>query len=272
MAVAEGHPAQTAARGWPDGLRPSRQMPTIGVMTCARPKHEHTPEYLELAVGQKYLEPLLGRGALPLPIPNFGEQTPFDALMPLIDGLLLTGSLSNVHPDRYAGELKQASLPLDVHRDACTWTLLERCIAAEKPVFAICRGFQELNVFAGGSLDQMVHQVPGRHDHRAPASYAPTVKYGAWQQVEVISGGVLAQILGSDAPIHVNSLHLQGVDQVGAGLQVEARAGDGLVEAVSMPSAPALCLGVQWHPEAVPQDPVSVALFDAFVDACKPRG
>ncbi|MEC8275986.1 MAG: gamma-glutamyl-gamma-aminobutyrate hydrolase family protein, partial [Pseudomonadota bacterium] len=70
----------------------STSTPVIGVMTCARPKHERTPEFLELAVGQKYLEPLLDRGALPLPIPNFGAQTPFDALLARMDGLLLTGS------------------------------------------------------------------------------------------------------------------------------------------------------------------------------------
>jgi len=142
--------------------------PVIGVMTCARPKHEKTPEYLELAVGQKYMQPLLDREALPFPIPNFGEQTPFDAIMDQIDGLLLTGSLSNVHPDRYAGDISAKSYPLDPHRDACTWGLLDRCIAQGKPVFALCRGFQELNVYAGGSLDQMVHEVPGRIDHRSP--------------------------------------------------------------------------------------------------------
>ena len=87
--------------------------PVIGVMTCARPKHEKTPEYLELAVGQKYMQPLLDREALPFPIPNFGEQTPFDAIMDQIDGLLLTGSLSNVHPDRYAGDISAKSYPLD---------------------------------------------------------------------------------------------------------------------------------------------------------------
>jgi len=250
----------------------STSTPVIGVMTCARPKHERTPEFLELAVGQKYLEPLLDRGALPLPIPNFGEQTPFDALLERIDGLLLTGSLSNVHPERYGGAVSGESLPLDIHRDACTWTLLERCIAAGKPVFAICRGFQELNVFAGGSLVQTVHTAPGRHDHRAPTSFASAIKYGAWQRVQVTPGGVLAGILGSDDPIRVNSLHLQGVDRVGDGLQVEATAGDGLVEAVSLRAAAAFCLGVQWHPEAVPHDPVSTALFDAFVDACQPQG
>ena len=173
----------------------STSTPVIGVMTCARPKHERTPEFLELAVGQKYLEPLLDRGALPLPIPNFGAQTPFDALLERMDGLLLTGSLSNVHPERYGGAVSGESLPLDIHRDACTWTLLERCIAAGKPVFAICRGFQELNVFAGGSLVQSVHAVPGRHDHRAPTSFASEIKYGAWQRVQVTPGGVLAGIL-----------------------------------------------------------------------------
>lgn len=246
-----------------------RPTPVIGVMTCARPKHEKTPEYLELAVGQKYLQPLLDRGALPFPVPNFGEQTPFDAIMAQIDGLLLTGSLSNVHPDRYAGNLGPSSLPLDPWRDACTWGLLDRCLAQGKPVFALCRGFQELNVYAGGSLDQMVHEVPGRIDHRSPTSHVPEIKYGAWQRVEVTPGGVLAKALNAHDPILINSLHLQGVDRLGEGVTVEATASDGLVEALSIDRARAFCLGVQWHPEALPENPVSVALFDAFVDACR---
>ena len=241
----------------------------IGVMTCARPKHETIPEYLDLAVGQKYIQPLLDRGVLPFLIPNFGEQTPFDAILDQIDGLLLPGSLSNVHPDRYGGELSKQSYPLDTNRDACTWGLLEGCIQQRKPVFALCRGMQEMNVFAGGSLHQMVHEAPGRIDHRCPTSDQPSVKYGAWQKVDVRKGGLLADILGADDPIVINSLHLQGVDKLGEGLTVEATAADGLVEALTIDRAEAFCLGVQWHPEAIPDDSISVALFDAFVDACR---
>jgi len=241
----------------------------IGVMTCARPKHEKIPQYLDLAVGQKYLQPLLDRGALPFLVPNFGAQTPFDAILSQIDGLLLPGSLSNVHPDRYGGTLSPQSYPLDSHRDACTWGLLEGCIAQKKPVFALCRGMQEMNVFAGGSLHQMVHETPGRLDHRCPTSSDPSVMYGAWQRVTLRSGGMLHDILGADDPIQINSLHLQGVDRLGEGLTVEATAADGLVEALSIDRADAFCLGVQWHPEAIPDNPVSVALFDAFVDACR---
>ena len=243
--------------------------PVIGVMTCARPKHETIPQYLDLAVGQKYLQPLLDRGALPFMVPNFGEQTPFEAVLDQIDGLLLPGSLSNVHPDRYGGQVSKQSYPLDPNRDACTWGLLEGCIERGKPVFALCRGMQEMNVFAGGSLHQMVHETPGCLDHRSPTSREPSVMYGAWQKVELRTGGLLHAILGADDPILINSLHLQGVDRLGQGVTVEARAADGLVEALSIDRAEAFCLGVQWHPEAIPEDAVSLALFDAFVDACR---
>jgi putative glutamine amidotransferase len=135
-------------------------------------------------------------------------------------------------------------------------------------VLAICRGIQELNVALGGSLFQRVHVRVGMSDHRGGAG-AHDIRYGPKHPVAV--SGSLARLLQADR-IEVNSLHGQAIDRLGSGLMVEARAPDGTIEAVAMPSAPGWLLGVQWHPEwAFDSNPHSVAIFTAFGDACRIR-
>ncbi|HEY4042496.1 MAG TPA: gamma-glutamyl-gamma-aminobutyrate hydrolase family protein, partial [Rhodopila sp.] len=131
---------------------------------------------------------------------------------------------------------------------------------------AICRGIQELNVALGGSLIQRVHVQPGFDDHRGgPGPHE--MRYGPRHPVTV--SGSLAKIVGSET-IQVNSLHGQAIHRLADGLVVEARAPDGTIEAVAMPSAPGWLLGVQWHPEwAFATNPHSVAIFAAFGDACR---
>jgi putative glutamine amidotransferase len=134
------------------------------------------------------------------------------------------------------------------------------------PVLAICRGIQELNVALGGTLIQRVHARPGFSDHRGGQGTIET-RYGPKHPITVT--GSLARIVGATT-IQVNSLHGQAIDRLGQGLMVEARAPDGTIEAVVMPSAPGWVLGVQWHPEwAFAVNPHSVAIFAAFGDACR---
>jgi putative glutamine amidotransferase len=133
-------------------------------------------------------------------------------------------------------------------------------------VLAICRGIQELNVALGGSLHQRVHTLSDRLDHRGGPGPHET-RYGPKHAIEVT--GSLARIVGADS-ITVNSLHGQAIDRLGNGLVAEAYAPDGTIEAVAMPSAPGWLLGVQWHPEwGFATNPVSVAIFAAFGDACR---
>jgi putative glutamine amidotransferase len=146
--------------------------------------------------------------------------------------------------------------------------LLQAAIAAGVPVFCICRGFQELNVALGGSLHQRVQELPGYLDHREPEDAPLEVQYGPRHPVSVAPGGLFER-LGLAAQFEVNSLHSQGIDHLAPGLRVEARAPDGLIEAVSMPDAPGFVLGVQWHPEwRFADNPVSRRLFQAFREAC----
>jgi putative glutamine amidotransferase len=218
--------------------------------------------------GKKYIDAVRLAGCQPLVVPSIetGEMEP---LLDLADGILLTGSPSNVHPRHFGEDVHDPALPLDVDRDDWTLPLIPRALERGIPLFAICRGFQEANVALGGSLHQAVQDVPGRHDHRGAADAPAEVVYGLAHPVEVLAGGTLAAILGA-GQIEVNSVHGQGVNRLAQGLRVEARAPDGLVEAFSMPQAEAFNLCVQWHPEwQAASNPISVRLFKAFGAACQ---
>lgn len=256
-AAAPEQPARGAAR-----VRPSVLLPT-----CQRLLEGHVFH----AVGRKYVEAVRLAGCLPLLTPAT-EADALDELIALADGLLLTGSPSNVHPRHFGEDVMDDSLPLDPDRDALTLALIPRAVAQGVPVFAICRGAQELNVALGGSLHQAVHQVPGLHDHREDESLPVEAQYGTLAHgVNVEPGGVLERVLGLRT-FEVNSLHGQGVRSLGPGLRVEATAPDGLVEAFSLPSAAAFTLGVQWHPEwLAASNEVSLRLFAAFGQACRER-
>lgn len=221
-------------------------------------------------VGEKYIEAVAaGAKALPLLIPALGFDIDSPSLLDVCDGLLLTGSPSNVEPHHYGGP---ASLPGTLHdpnRDATTLPLIPRAIAAGLPVLAICRGFQEMNVAYGGTLQQRLHEVAGYLDHREDESAPLQVQYGPAHEVMLEPGGRLRDLAGQER-LQVNSLHWQGIQTLGKGLAVEARAPDGVIEAFRVADAPNFALGVQWHPEwQFEKNPFSSALFAAFGAAAR---
>ncbi len=184
---------------------------------------------------------------VPLLIPATGDGFRLDSLAGRIDGVLLTGAASNVCPDHYSGTREFDEDLLDTARDATTLPLIRDAIAMDMPLFAVCRGFQEMNVALGGSLHQFVHKQPGKHDHR-PKDLPFKEKYEhQTHKVDVRKGGIFEK-LKLPASFTVNSIHNQGVDRLADGLFVEAVAEDGLVEAVSIPGK-RFILGTQWHPE-----------------------
>jgi putative glutamine amidotransferase len=157
----------------------------------------------------------------------------------------------------------------DPNRDATTLPLIPRAIAAGLPVLAICRGFQEMNVAYGGTLWQRVHEVPGHIDHRDDESLPLEEQYGPAHEVLLEPGGLLQGIAGGQTNLRVNSLHWQGIQNLGRGLTVEARAPDGLVEAFRAADA-GFAVGLQWHPEwQFNANPFSRALFAAFGEASR---
>lgn len=245
----------------------SASLPVIGVPCCLRGIGAH-PFYV---AGVKYVRAAVeGAGGLPWLIPALGAQTPVDALLDRLDGLLFTGSPSNVHPARYHSTPEQVECgPYDEARDGTTLPLLQGALARRLPVLAICRGFQEMNVALGGSLLPKVHETPGFADHREANEAPLDVQYGPAHPVRLTPGGKLAALAGGAAELTVNSLHGQGVDRLAPGLFVEATAPDGLIEAVSAADHP-FAVGVQWHPEwNFTANPFSSALFAAFGAAAR---
>jgi len=242
--------------------------PLIGIPADRRMVGHH-PFHM---VGEKYARAVIdAAGGAPLLIPALAEELGFDELLERLDGLLFTGSPSNVEPHRYQGTPSAPGTLHDPARDATTLPLIRKAVAAGIPVFGVCRGFQEMNVAFGGTLHQRLHEVAGLLDHRDDETQPLEVQYGPAHEVTLEAGGLLRSLAASDR-IRVNSLHSQGIDQLGSELAVEARAPDGLVEAFRVRSAPGFALAVQWHPEwQVMANPFSRALFGAFGQAASQR-
>ena len=219
-------------------------------------------------VAKKYIDAVWLAGCQPLVVPG-ADPRELDHLLSAADGVLLTGSPSNVHPSHYAEDVLDETLPLDPERDAWTLPIVAKALALGMPLFAICRGFQEANVALGGTLFQAVHQVEGYRDHRDRDEDPIDVQYGIAHDVSIEPGGMLAGLIGKPS-IAVNSLHGQGINRLAPGLRVEARAPDGLIEAFSVESPKGFALAVQWHPEwNAESDPVSRKLLQAFGDAAR---
>jgi putative glutamine amidotransferase len=249
-------------------LKPGSIKPLIGLPACIR-VIEGMPFH---TVGDKYLRAAAeAAGGIPLIIPAFGETLDLPALVARLDGLLLTGSPSNVHPSHYGAQASPEAEPHDPHRDRTTLPLIHAALADGLPLFAICRGMQELNVALGGTLHARIHEQPGRIDHRRPKHEDLDVQYGPRHEVRLSADGRMASLAGAET-IMVNSLHWQAIDRMAPGLEVEAVAPDGTIEAVAVTNASAFALGVQWHPEyRVLDDPFSTRLFAAFGAAARAR-
>ena len=224
------------------------------------------------AVGDKYVRAVMeAADAIPLLIPALGEHLGIEELLAHLDGILFTGSPSNVEPHRYNGTPSIPGTLHDAARDATTLALIPRAIGAGVPVFGICRGFQEVNVAMGGTLTQRLHEVPGLLDHRDDDDQPLAVQYAPAHDVALEPNGMLSRLAGATR-VRVNSLHSQGVERLAPDLVVEARAPDGVIEAFRVKDAPRFALAVQWHPEwQVMSDSFSRAMFAAFGAASRER-
>jgi putative glutamine amidotransferase len=245
-------------------------LPIVGI-SCDRRVSSRHPFHM---VGEKYITAMRdGAGVLPLLVPALLPPLPPDYILAHVDGLLFTGSPSNVAPHLYGGHDPRDVSLLDEARDATALPLLRAGVAAGVPVLCICRGFQELNVAFGGSLHQHLHEVKGFADHREREAAPPDEQYGPAHDIRIVPGGLLQEIapdLAAASDLRVNSLHSQGIDRLASVLRIEAEAPDGAIEAVSMEEAEGFLLGVQWHPEwRFARDPLSRALFAAFGDAVR---
>jgi putative glutamine amidotransferase len=216
------------------------------------------------SIGDKYIRAVVEIAKTPaVMIPSIGEQ----ALDPLLDhrsGIVMTGATSNVHPPHYGEEPSADHEPYDHGRDATTLGLIRKVLARGMPLLCICRGYQELNVVLGGTLEAEAQRGEGRLDHRAPETWELDRRYGPVHPIALTPGGRLEAILGRPE-IEVNSLHRQAIAQLAPGLAAEARARDGVIEAVSVTGAKGFAIGLQWHPEYRAADnPDSMRIFEAF--------
>ncbi len=245
----------------------SRSKPLVAV--TADFKFTDRPTHL---VYDQYVRPLAEiSGCQPIIVPALGGLTDVGGLLEVVAGVLLTGSPSNVHPGRYGTDPDPEAEPFDLARDDTSFPLIGAALDRQVPLFAICRGHQELNVALGGSLHRAVHDLPGRIDHRAPADAALDQRFALRHRVRLRHGGPLARIVGVE-DFMVNSVHRQAIDRLAARLIVEGEAEDGTIEAVSLRDYPGYAMSVQWHPEFIARsDAPSRRLFEAFGEALRGR-
>jgi len=209
--------------------------PLVGISCCTKlfgtfgmPNHAASDTYIQVTTEVV--------GAVPILIPAAGSDGAVDTLLGHLDGIILTGSRSNVHPSLYGGPAHDEGTPEDFARDQVTLPLIRAAIRAGLPILAICRGMQP----------------DGR------------IRVGKAHRLDVVAGTWLHRLAGARS-VAINSLHNQGVDRLAAGLVVEGTAPDGTIEAVRLATAPGFVIGVQWHPEYdYGKDGVSRGIFSAF--------
>jgi putative glutamine amidotransferase len=224
-----------------------------------------------LVLGDKYARVVKVNAQAQAVLFPLADADQIDTLLALVDGVMLTGSPSNVHPARFGASLDHASLMLDEARDALTLALVTACVAQGVPLLGICRGFQEINVALGGTLHQQVHALPGHLDHRESPDASYERQYGPSHAVRFEPGSAFAQWAGADTAM-VNSVHGQGIGRLAQGLRALGFAPDGLVEAFEVQGAKAFAYAVQWHPEwKASENPFYAAIFKSFGEACAAR-
>jgi putative glutamine amidotransferase len=231
--------------------------PVLGITACTRRQGDE----LAQTVINRYMEAaVIHADCAALLIPARPDLMSASEVAGRLDGLLLTGSPSNVEPARY-GDGGDGEGPFDPGRDAMSLAMIEAMIEAGKPVFGICRGFQELNVAFGGTLARNLGDDGRPLSHHAPDGASLDAMFGHEHDVTLRRDGVLARAFGRDR-LYVNSVHYQGVGLLGRDLTIEATAPDGVIEAVSARVNGAPVLGVQWHPEwQTDRDAASTGFF-----------
>lgn len=246
--------------------RPGARKPVVLMSMGAQERKGHAYQVMT----HKYITPLVElSGCVPLLAPSCCGADDIDQYLSMVDGVYLTGAGSNIDPALYGQENLTPTKGQDKDRDLFDIPLIRAALARGLPLFAICRGMQEINVALGGNIHQKVYEVPGMNDHREDTSAPVEVQYADSHSVRALPGSWFAELMG-EAEFPVNSLHGQALDQLGEGVEALAHAEDGLVEAIHLPGAEQFTLAVQWHPEwQAAQNPHSVKIFKAFGDACR---
>ena len=230
--------------------------PVLGVIACNRIVGTEPAQ----AVMERYIRSAMTYADVAaLIVPSLPDLMTAAEVAPRLDGILLTGSPSNVATARYGDDGGEG--PFDEGRDEIALSMVDRMIELQKPVFGICRGFQEINVALGGTLRRDTSASEDLIRHHAPDGVSFDAMFDHRHPVELAEGGLLASAYAKPE-LDVNSVHYQGIGKLADGLAVEARAPDGLVEAFSARPNGAPLLAVQWHPEwGTESDPDSQTYF-----------
>ncbi|TNI87870.1 gamma-glutamyl-gamma-aminobutyrate hydrolase family protein [Aeromonas sobria] len=252
----------------PNPLPPSNRKPVVLMTMGAQPRNGHAYQVMT----HKYIMPLVEiSDCVPLLVPTCCSTADLQQYLDLADGVYLSGAGSNIDPGLYGQENLTPEKQQDRDRDLFDLSLINAAIAQGLPILGICRGMQEINVALGGDIHQKVYNEPGYDDHREDADDPVDEQYGPSHQIELLPGSWFAELMGAER-IAVNSLHGQGIDRLGSGLEPLAHAEDGLIEALHAPTLSPFLLAVQWHPEwKASENPHSIKIFQAFGDACRQR-
>ncbi|WP_303843297.1 gamma-glutamyl-gamma-aminobutyrate hydrolase family protein [Aeromonas sobria] len=252
----------------PNPLPPSNRKPVVLMTMGAQPRNGHAYQVMT----HKYIMPLVEiSDCVPLLVPTCCSTADLQQYLDMADGVYLSGAGSNIDPALYGQENLTPEKQQDRDRDLFDLSLIKAAIAQGLPILGICRGMQEINVALGGDIHQKVYNEPGYDDHREDADDPVDEQYGPSHQIELLPGSWFAELMGAER-IAVNSLHGQGIDRLGSGLEPLAHAEDGLIEALHAPTLSPFLLAVQWHPEwKASENPHSIKIFQAFGDACRQR-
>lgn len=233
--------------------------PIIGIVCCRKDIQGQPGQ----AVHDKYINSISGFGGTPVLLPEqLIQSNNLAGVLQTLDGVLLTGSYSNVAPHRYDAEHEEKVT--DEERDALSFNLLDYAAANNMPVFGICRGLQEMNVYFGGTLyPDLFVNADFVEKHKEDDDATAEEQYAAAHPLLIKTGGILAQF---GKQFEINSLHKQAIKDLAPPLRIEGTAPDGLIEAMSHPDYDYM-LGVQWHPEWRPKEnALSTFLFTQFID------
>ena len=238
--------------------------PLIGCTTYRRQVSVNPDIWID-GLMPTYTAALLAAGAIPVLIPLTLKQDDLLDLLAQLDGVLLPGG-GDIDPARYAGQSHPTLYGIDPLRDEVEIFVAQQAVTQDKPLLAICRGHQLLNVALGGSLwEDVLDLMPEAHRHAYFQGYPRNLLS---HEVQITADSRLAHILGQHHK-PVNSLHHQGIRQLGANIRPMAYASDGLVESIEVIDH-RFAIGVQWHPEEFFQtDQATLGLFEAFVTACR---
>ena len=235
--------------------------PLIGI-TAGHSKNKHDLPQIHLL--RTYVDATIKAGGVPVIIPPELDEKGWKLIYEKLDGVIFSGG-ADMDPKLFGGGPHPTVYGTDGQRDTLEISMIRQTVEDKKPFFAICRGFQVLNVALGGPLyTHISDQLENSLQHDTPRE---ETRDSLAHEIRVEEGTQIAEILGSPI-LKVNSWHHQGVKDVPESLKITAYSPDGLVEAMEIPSHP-FSIAVQWHPEWMPEDKAMQNLFTSFIEASK---